>query len=81
MLRRSSDWRGRWSRAFERTVWRDHQLGQVWALEVIDGQIAGCAGPLGHDNVGTDDLNNLSYERNPGLLSWIEGRRRSRGMS
>jgi hypothetical protein len=65
----------------ERTVWRDHQLGQVWALEVIDGQIAGCAGPLGRDNVSTDDLNNLSYERNPGLLSWIEGRRRSRGMS
>jgi hypothetical protein len=60
-----------------RTVWRDHGLGQVWALEVTDGRVAGCAGPLRRDNLDPDDLNDLVYERDPGLLSWINGRRRS----
>jgi hypothetical protein len=60
-----------------RTLWRDHQLGQVWALEEMDGRLAGCAGPLTGGVLSTDELNNLCYERDPGLLRWITGRRRS----
>jgi hypothetical protein len=63
-----------------RTLWRDHQLGQVWALEEMDGCLAGCAGPLQGDVLTTEDFSDLCYERDPGLLSWIAGRRRSRGI-
>lgn len=41
--------------------WRDTRTGEVWAVRLLDGVVVGCCGPLHHDDVDPDFLEDLDY--------------------
>jgi len=60
----------------ERRIWHDHDAGKFWALEVMNGRVIGCAGPILGDEIAVDHLDALYFERTPVLLRWIDQRSR-----
>jgi hypothetical protein len=53
--------------------WRDTATGQVWAVELEDGVVSGCCGPLDWSEVDEDFLGSFDYL--PDYASWVEANR------
>jgi len=54
-------------------LWRDPIEGHMWVIEVVEGTITGCAGPVKEGEIA-GALGTMSLERDPGLLRGIRGR-------
>lgn len=54
-------------------LWRERRTGEVWALELRDGMVSGCFGPLADEDIDHDLLGRYDYtgER----VDWIEQHR------
>ena len=54
-------------------LWRERLTGEVWAIELREGMVTGCLGPLAHEDVDHDLLDRYDYtgER----ADWIEQHR------
>jgi hypothetical protein len=63
--------RGRLMKGHE--FWRERASGEVWAIELVDGVVAGCCGPLEHNELEEGFLETFDYtaERS----SWVEAHR------
>jgi hypothetical protein len=53
--------------------WIEEVTGAIWAVELRDGDLAGCYGPLLLDEVDEDLLECFEYSR--GGVAWIEQHR------
>lgn len=53
--------------------WRDTTTGHLWAVELQDGVIAGCCGPLDWSEI--DDRFLDSFDYTPSLVAWMEASR------
>ncbi|HVP74593.1 MAG TPA: hypothetical protein VMS63_01125 [Gaiellaceae bacterium] len=54
-------------------LWRDHVTGQVWAIELRDGLVTGCFGPLEHADVNPEMLHRYDYSGDH--AEWVEQHR------
>jgi hypothetical protein len=43
--------------------WRDRGTGEYWAVELVGGEVTGCAGPLRRSEVSTAYLPDYAYSR------------------
>jgi hypothetical protein len=50
--------------------WRHSPSGEVWAVEIHDGQLAGCCGPIDADGIDPQLLPNLPYDRRD--VAWLQ---------
>lgn len=41
--------------------WRNRETGEILAVKLLDGIVVGCAGPLHHDDVDPEFLEDLDY--------------------
>jgi hypothetical protein len=53
--------------------WRETKTGEIWAIELSDGAVSGCCGPLAPDAVATDYL--LGYDYTAALAAELDRRR------
>jgi hypothetical protein len=53
--------------------WRELATGQVWAIELHDGVVSGCFGPLAHGEVDDALLERFDYDRDD--AEWVEEHR------
>jgi hypothetical protein len=53
--------------------WREGGTGKIWAVELLEGIVVGCCGPLDHSELEEQFLETFDYseERAP----WVEGHR------
>jgi hypothetical protein len=53
--------------------WRERRTGEVWAVELADGIVVACCGPLHHKDVDAAFLHAFDYK--PGEAARIEAGR------
>jgi hypothetical protein len=53
--------------------WRERATGETWAIELLDGVVLGCCGPLDHSEVEQQFLESFNYS--PVRAAWVEGHR------
>lgn len=53
--------------------WRERSTGEVWAVELLEGVVVACCGPLGHDDLEERFLPGLDYA--PDRAGWVEAHR------
>jgi len=53
--------------------WRERATGHVWAIELVDGVVVGCCGPLDRDELEERFLPTLDYSGE--LAAWAESTR------
>jgi hypothetical protein len=53
--------------------WRERESGEVWAVELLDGVVAGCCGPLGPGELDERFLATFDYA--PERAAWTETHR------
>ncbi|MGZ4431307.1 MAG: hypothetical protein ACXVYV_06630 [Gaiellales bacterium] len=53
--------------------WRERATGHIWAVELDDGLVSACCGPLGHDDVDERFLD--AFEYSPQEAPAVERRR------
>ncbi|HZO97971.1 MAG TPA: hypothetical protein VFB42_11410 [Gaiellaceae bacterium] len=41
--------------------WRERRTGEIWAVELVDGVVVGCCGPLHHKEVVASYLPTFEY--------------------
>jgi hypothetical protein len=44
-------------------LWHDRESGEIWAVELLDGVVAGAAGPLRPGSVSPALLKHFGYDR------------------
>ena len=57
----------------EHEFWRERATGRVYAVELVDGLVSGCCGPLDASEVEDEFLPTFDYD--PGRAAWLEGHR------
>ena len=57
----------------EHEFWRERATGQVWAIELRDGAVGGCCGPLDRSELEEQFLRSFDYS--PARAAWIEEHR------
>ena len=57
----------------EREFWRDRQDGRVYAVELVDGVVAGACGPLDSSEIEQSFL--PTFEYTPDRAAWVESHR------
>ena len=45
-----------------RELWRERDTAEVWAIELRDGVVVGCYGPLHHDEIVSAFLPSFKYK-------------------
>lgn len=53
--------------------WRERGTGQVWAVELLEGVVAGACGPLDHSELDEEFLEAFDYATE--RAAWIEAHR------
>lgn len=53
--------------------WRERATRETWAIELLDGIVFGCCGPLDHSEVEEQFLESFDYS--PLRAAWVEGHR------
>jgi hypothetical protein len=53
--------------------WRELETGEVWAVELVDGLVARCSGPLHHGELDRQFLEGLDYAAT--RAAWVEAHR------
>ncbi|HET7568466.1 MAG TPA: hypothetical protein VFJ91_10770 [Gaiellaceae bacterium] len=53
--------------------WRERDTGHVWAVELREGIVIGCFGPLAHAEVDDELLARFDYDRDD--AEWVEAHR------
>ncbi len=53
--------------------WRERATGEVWAIELHEGVVSGCFGPLEHGDVDDELLGRCVWDRE--RADWIERHR------
>jgi len=54
-------------------LWRERGNGEVWAMQLLDGVVVGCCGPLALRNRETSYLSSLEYSAR--RAPWVEAHR------
>jgi hypothetical protein len=58
-------------RTFE--FWRESETGAVWAVELREGAVVGCCGPLDHSEIDEQFLPTLDYSVD--RAAWVDAHR------
>jgi hypothetical protein len=53
--------------------WRERGTGEVWAIELLEGAVVGCCGPLDQSEIEEQFLPTFDYS--PERAAWTEERR------
>lgn len=53
--------------------WRERGTGEIWAVELREGVVAGCCGPLGHSEVDETFVEAFDYSSD--RAAWVEAHR------
>lgn len=53
--------------------WRERESGEVWAVELVDGIVVACCGPLEHSEIDEQFLPGLDYSSE--RAEWVEAHR------
>jgi hypothetical protein len=53
--------------------WRERGTGEVWAVDLREGVVAGCCGPLDHSELDEAFLETFDYS--PDRAPWVEAHR------
>ena len=53
--------------------WRERGTGEIWAVELLDGVVVGCCGPLTRSEVEERFLRTFDYS--PARAAWVEAHR------
>ncbi len=61
-----------------REFWQERSTGEVWAVELCEGVVTACCGPLGISEIDERFLDALDYSTE--RAAWIEQRREEFGL-
>jgi hypothetical protein len=53
--------------------WRERRTGEVWAIELLEGAVVGCCGPLDYSELDEKFLEAFDYSAD--RAAWIEAHR------
>ena len=53
--------------------WRCSKTGEVWAIELVEGIVAGVCGPLDHSEIEDEFL--VAFDYNPASAASVEAQR------
>ncbi len=53
--------------------WREHETGEIWAIELLEGVVVACCGPLDHSETEEQFLATFDYA--PDRAAWVEKHR------
>lgn len=53
--------------------WRERRTGEVWAIELVEGAVVGCCGPLDHGDLDQEFLGAFDYSSE--RAAWVEAHR------
>lgn len=57
----------------EYEFWRERATGEIWAIQLSDGAVSGCCGPLQRSEVDESFLDALDYA--PDRAGWVDAHR------
>lgn len=60
-------------RGCQHEFWRERRTGEAWAVELREGVVVGCCGPLDHSEVDETFLETFDYSSD--RAAWVEAHR------
>jgi hypothetical protein len=58
--------------------WRERATGEVWAIELVEGIVGGCCGPLDQSEIEEQFLKTFDYS--PRRAAWVDAHRDAFGL-